>query len=919
MKRAYRTKTKRMRTAVKTAALMSLGVPLATMPAIAQDDEGELAPVVITGSNIPTVELEGPSPVVTIDREEINRSSAETVGELLRRLPQNNAGSYDEKFQNSFAPGSSGVSLRGLGMGYTLVLVDGRRVANYSMAQNQTATFTDLNGIPMSVIERVEVLLDGASAIYGSDAVAGVVNIITRKDFDGLQIDAGYSNSTHTDVGTQRYSITGGTTSENGSAWINLEYTQRNSSQMDDRPLSASANQVPNGGYDFRSSSGNPGSIKILPGSENGYESGFYQVPGDSTGTPTAEEIIAAPGINRFDYNPWMTLTPEIERYGASGRVNYTLTDYASLFVDTSYRKMNTHSKMAPTPAFGDLNTDTWGTLPASNAFNPFGEDVTFRHRLTETGPRLSDISTDSFRVLPGVRFNIGDNWRGETAFLYNKIDTVNFGRNYVSADAFKEALASSDPATAYNVFGSGLGINNPNVIEGLKVNTMRNAQSELQMWDVKAAGDLYELPGGMLAMAIGAETAKENSSDVGDSLSMANKIVASGGTSNAGDRSREAEYVEFMVPIIGEENRVTGIHTLGVQAAWRFEQYSDFGSTDNPKVGIKYAPWERLLLRSTYQTAFKAPSLYQLYMGESISYPFLRDPARGDDGMQYRTKSGGNEDLMPEETDSISLGAVIDIPMPENMELKASVNWSSHEMENVISSIGAQYMLNNEDLFKDKIVRNPQTDEDRAATNPGPDGKLGTEENPEWGLDDTPKGGVPGSIQYINSSYQNLAEQHVDALDFGVEYRINTSVGTFVSGLSATYMYKFDNKPRPKNDDGSPASFIDEAGSYGVPEWRGNTSLFWYYDKYSLGATVYYVDSFDQLYGAVSEVDSHTTLDLHASYQITDAATLSLGAANVTDEEAPWSDSEAEGYSFSAAGHNPMGTMLYGRISVRF
>ena len=320
MKRAYRAKTKRMRTAVKTAALMSLGVPLATMPAIAQDDEGELAPVVITGSNIPTVELEGPSPVVTIDREEINRSSAETVGELLRRLPQNNAGSYDEKFQNSFAPGSSGVSLRGLGMGYTLVLVDGRRVANYSMAQNQTATFTDLNGIPMSVIERVEVLLDGASAIYGSDAVAGVVNIITRKDFDGLQIDAGYSNSTHTDVGTQRYSITGGTTSENGSAWINLEYTQRNSSQMDDRPLSASANQVPNGGYDFRSSSGNPGSIKILPGSENGYESGFYQVPGDSTGTPTAEEIIAAPGINRFDYNPWMTLTPEAGRGGLPNR-----------------------------------------------------------------------------------------------------------------------------------------------------------------------------------------------------------------------------------------------------------------------------------------------------------------------------------------------------------------------------------------------------------------------------------------------------------------------------------------------------------------------------------------------------------------------------------------------------------------------
>ena len=176
---------------MKTVALMSLGLPLATMPAVAQDDEGELTPVVITGSNIPTVELEGPSPIVRIDREEINRSGAETVGELLRRLPQNNSGSFDEKFQNSFAPGTSGVSLRGMGMAYTLVLVDGRRLGNHSMAQNMTTSFSDLNGVPMAVVERIEVLLDGASAIYGSDAVAGVINIITRDNFDGLEINVG--------------------------------------------------------------------------------------------------------------------------------------------------------------------------------------------------------------------------------------------------------------------------------------------------------------------------------------------------------------------------------------------------------------------------------------------------------------------------------------------------------------------------------------------------------------------------------------------------------------------------------------------------------------------------------------------------------------------------------------------------------
>ena len=913
MKRAYRAKTKRMRTAVKTVALMSLGIPLATMPAVAQDDEGELTPVVITGSNIPTVELEGPSPIVRIDREEINRSGAETVGELLRRLPQNNSGSYDEKFQNSFAPGTSGVSLRGLGMGYTLVLVDGRRLGNHSEAQNITTAFSDLNGVPMAVVERIEVLLDGASAIYGSDAVAGVINIITRDNFEGVEINVGYSNTADSDMGTQRYSITGGTVSENGNAWVSVDYMQRNSLQHDDRDYAASANQGPAGGYDFRSSSGNPGSIKILPGSENGFESGFYQVPAGSTGTPTAEEIISAPGINRFDYNPWMTLTPEYERYGASSRINYNVTDYATAFVQTTYRNIKVHQEMAPTPAFGDLNTDTWGILPASNAFNPFGEDTTFRHRLIEMGPRLFDIESDIFRILPGVKFDIGDSWQAETAFLYNKIETINFGQNAVSSDALTDALASSDPATAYNLFGAGLGINSPSVLDALRVNTVRRAESELRMFDVKAAGDIFELPGGTVALAVGAETAKEETSDIGDSLSMSNKIVASGGTSNAGSRSREAGYAEFMVPIIGEDNRVSGIHSLGLQAAWRVEQYSDFGSADNPKVGLKYQPHERVLLRGTYQTAFRAPGLQQLYMGQTIAHPFLLDPARGDGGMQYKTISGGNPDLPPEESDSYSIGAVIDIPMPENMSLSVSVNWSQVELENQITSLGAQYMLSNEELFGNNIIRNEQTDADRVADNPGPDGKFGTEENPELGDDDIPNGGIPGSLKHINNAYLNLANVNVEVLDISIDYGIDTSVGYFGVDLRAAHMESYEYQARPTD------AFEEQVGSYTIPELRGNLSVWWNYDKYSAGATVNYVDSFDQLYGVIPEVDSHTTLDLQATYDLTDNSRITVGALNVTDEDPPWSDSEAEGYSYGTAGHSPWGTVLYARATVRF
>ena len=916
MKRAYRTKTKKMRTAVKTAALMSLGIPLATMPAIAQDDEGELAPVVITGSNIPTVELEGPSPVVTIDREEINRSGAETVGELLRRLPQNNAGSYDEKFQNSFAPGSSGISLRGLGMGYTLVLVNGRRIASYSMAQNTTTTFTDLNGIPMAVIDRVDLLLDGASAIYGSDAVAGVVNIITREDFDGVEITAGYSNTANEDAATQTYSITGGTVGERGSAWINISYLQRNAVAHKDRKFSRSADQSIHGGLDWRSSAGNPGSIKLLGGDESPYDSGFYRVPANTI-TPTAGEIVgeltvtertvvddegnetivqdrnwSGAGRNYFDYGPWQSLTPEVERYSTSGRVNYQLSDWADGFVETTYQKNKTHQWMAPTPAFGDVDGYT---VSADNPYNPFGEEVTFRHRLTEAGSRISDIDTDVFRVLPGVEITLpSDKWKAEAAFLFSSVDSTRLSQNMISADALQDALNSENIDTAYNVFGGGLGVNDPAIVDALKIQTLRSSKSELQQFDVKTAGDLAELPGGTLQLAAGVEARQESASDLADPFTMNSKVVGSGGTSNQGSRDLTSGYAELYIPIIGEENRITGIHSLGVQTALRVENYSDFGTTDNPKIGIKYQPIERLLLRATYQTAFKAPTLPEMYMGETVSYPFLLDSARNDQAkMQYRQIAGGNENLDPEESDNISVGAILEVPMPENFTLDLRVNWGQYELEDVITTVGSQFMLDNEELFKDKIVRNPQTDEDKRL-------------------------GIPGSILQINNGYQNLAEREVEVFDIGIDIGYDSTIGYFNWSADFSNIYKWDSQAKP----GDP--FFERAGSFGYPEWRGKSSLWWSYDKYSLGATVNYTDSFDQYYYpryglTESTVDDMTTLDIQGNYQITDTSTLTLGALNATNEAPPWVDDGPEGFALGVPGHSVFGTVLYGRVAVRF
>jgi outer membrane receptor protein involved in Fe transport len=876
------------------------------MPAVAQDDEGELTPVVITGSNIPTVELEGPSPIVRIDREEINRSGAETVGELLRRLPQNNSGSYDEKNQNSFTPGSSGVSLRGMGMGYSLVLLNGRRMAAYPLTM--TTSFTDLNSVPMAVVERIEVLLDGASAIYGSDAIAGVVNIITREDFEGVEINAGYSNTTDRDAGTQTYSITGGTVAEEGSAWVNISYLQRNAVAHGDRDFSKSAVQERNGGIDFRSSAGNPGSIKLLGGDGSAYDSGFYRVPLGSSGMVTAEEIIGSKnedgswtggGRNYFDYGPWQSLSPELERTSVSSRVNYNLTDNIKGFLETSHQSNRTVQWMAPTPAFGDV----YGyTVSADNPFNPFGEEVSFRHRLIEAGSRIFEIDTDIFRVLPGIDIDINEKWSAQAAFLHTTADSFRLSRNMISADAFQDALNSSDPNTAYNVFGDATNqsINSPEVIDSLKVESMQKARVEMQQVDARVWGELAELPGGTLGVVFGVEARQEEAWSKSDPFSRAEKIIGSGGTASAGSRDLTSGYGEFQIPIIGGDNEITGIRALSLQVAGRVEQYSDFGNTSNPKIGLSYRPIDRLLLRATYQEGFKAPTLQQLYMAKTVSHPFLVDPARKDQAqMQYRTISGGNEDLQPENSENVTVGAVVDIPMPENMNLTVMASWGSYDLESLIATVSPQFMLHNEERFKDKIIRNEQTAEDKVA-------------------------GIPGSISEIRSGYQNLAQAQVEVVDISVEYELDTTVGAFTWNTSLANIYNYDWQPKP----GDP--FMELAGTFQRPEWRGNTSLWWTYDKYSIGATVNYVDSFDQenysdpgtrdWYGLTkAEVDSLTTLDLQASYQITDSALLRLGARNVTNEMPPWSDENPEGFALGAPGHSVLGAVLYANVSVRF
>ena len=684
----------------------------------------EIQRVVVTGSMIPTVESVGPSPVKVITAEDIKKEGVATVTEVLRRLPQN-AASFDDKFQNGFAPGSAAVSLRGLGSKATLVLLNGRRIAPYGFGENISDAFVDLNTLPTAAIERIEILKDGASAIYGSDAIAGVVNIILKKDYTGTEITARLGNTTDHDALEQSYSVVTGMKDGKTSALFSADYFHREAVFLRDRKYSRTANHESQGGYDFSSSLGpdpawifTPNFDPLDGGAFGTFPSGVAQVNPDGT---MSDDMTG----NYFDFNPYISMIPETTRYGFMGIVTRKLEDWVDLEFEASFRNASTHTQQAPTPMTGDQPPNLFGTaggglfiVPASNPFNPFGVDVTFRKRFLEAGPRINDINTDAVRVMPGLKFHMTHDWEAETTFLYNKVITEDHGRNYLNADAVQAALNSTDPATALNIFGPAVpGGNSPALIQSLKVNTFRHGETELVYGDVTANGPLFTMPGGQAMIALGVDGRRERFSDQSDPVSASEHVVSQGASFGSGSREAAAAFVELAIPLVGRDNARAGIRSLDLQLAGRMDHYSDFGTAWTPKIGIKYRPTEELVIRGSYGQGFRAPTLQELYLGQSTSFlEFIdNDPTSPyfDVPHEYRVINAGNPSLSAETSDNWSAGIVYEPKAVPGLTL--SVDWGYIHQKEAIADYSPNYVL---DHFPDMIVRDPNTHEISTLTN---------------------------------------------------------------------------------------------------------------------------------------------------------------------------------------------------------
>ncbi len=644
----------------------------------------QLQRVEVTGSNLRRTDAETASPVQVISRQDIEKSGKATVADYLQTLTVDNAGSIPSGFGTGFATGSQGISLRGLGAGSTLVLMNGRRMAPYGLADDGQKVFTDLSTVPMEAIDRIEILKDGASAIYGSDAIAGVVNIILRKDFTGVVAKASYGTSRYHDGDQWKGSLTAGwgsLASDRYNIFANLEVSSSDAIFYRDRDREWIGNSD-NRRYGYAI-----GGSFFTPAGNVGPGGVGTTSPVGNVRNPATGQYQSLPGCSQFP-----TLTPPDPNGGCLWdpsrlyRMMLPKQDSVNLFVRGTYAissdfeayaelgLANKKSVFATSPTGtsgswgypgGPVNASSGAgaiVLAASHPDNPFGVGgVRLRYAPLELGTRVSHTNNDFIRAVVGLKGTFSG-WDFDTALLHSETKLTNDRDGFLRYSVLKAALG--DPTSPYFPFRIGVnaGLNPPSLYAALSPTITAKAKSGTDIFDVKASRELMQLPGGPMAVAVGAEYRRESTELKPVTYTDTGDILGLGYSAYDGKRSLTAAYVELLAPIV---------KSLEASAAVRYDRYSGGLSSTTPKVGLKWTPVPQVAVRGTYAEGFRAPNPAESGRGGLAAFTTARDPIRcpggtpaagataADCGAQISIITTPNPNLSPEKSKSYTVGLV--------------------------------------------------------------------------------------------------------------------------------------------------------------------------------------------------------------------------------------------------------------------
>lgn len=855
---------------------------------VADNGGGDEQEIVVTGTSIRGAGPTG-AQMLEVSRETIADRGYNSLPDALRSLPQTATIGASPVLQISarqngsvnYGRGSS-VNLRGLGPDATLVLLNGRR-----LAPSGTGTFVDISQIPLAAVQRVEIVPDGSSAIYGSDAIGGVVNIITPRSIRGVALEA--SGTIADDYYAARASIATGFNWGSGGLTAAAEYRYSDLLLGSDRDFFGQ-NQTRFGGPDLRAATCAPGNV--IAGGVT-----YALPPGNGVGlTPGA----LTPGTtNRCETLGNRSLYPRSNAWSGIVHAEQDLGSGLSLFADILYSRRKSYS----------VSTDPTTTLTVPNTnpyFIPFPGLTSVRVQynfVNDLGVGANISRASGLTAVAGFNFDFAPNWRASAFYGYSRARDVSESVNDLNTFYINQALASSNPATAFNPFGSG-GTSDPALIDTFRGYSIRPTRTEQQQLHAVIDGALGDPWGaGDVRVAIGGEWLDQDYLEINPRLtSTATQVF---GPSTTGSRRSKAAFAELSLPVVGPAMGLGFLRSATLSAAIRHDDYSDFGATTNPRFGIDLEPFAGFHLRGTWGQSFKAPIIAQLtppFFGVVYS---IADPRSPTGTTTVLDISLGVRPLRPETAETWTLG--LTYANADRTPLTVSATYFNIDYTDRIDLPSASVLLANEAFFPNSIIRNPTPAQIAAIQN-----------DPNLSNSFTiPAGGI-GAI--VNSGYQNIASLRVRGIDLSAGYWWQTSLGRLSINGSLSRMLDYDVQSNPT------LPTLAALGTFGFPnKWRaiGNAAL--ENDLIGLFAGINLLGAYSNTsVNPAQAVPAYVTINAGIRFKLDrafewmpDDTSLQLSALNLFDRDPPIVLGANLG--FDPFSHDPIGRQVTLALRTRF
>ncbi|MEN9684034.1 MAG: hypothetical protein RLZZ427_1785 [Pseudomonadota bacterium] len=875
---------------IALAAALLAPIALAPIAAHAQETaaKGDDDAIVVTGSRVRGEAPVG-STVTTLAAADISGSGRVTLDRAIKELPQVfDLGVSENSRGQSGGSGNivygNSINLRGIGANATLILVDGHRVTNNSRS-------IDPSVLPTLGVERVEIVADGASAIYGSDAVAGVVNLIPRRNLNGVEAFArgGVSN----DGVYHEYSagVAAGKKFDRGQIMLAYEHVEKSNLNSSDRSFFTS-NQTALGGNDYSVLRCNPGNIRAT---QAGVTT-TYAIP--TAGLSSAGQLVAGTS-NKCDDLQAQDLIPRQKYDSVNGTFTYELTDWLTFTADGFYSK-RTFERL---PAFAAAtltvpSTNAWFIRPAGFTGSSYSLDYNFAKDAVRN---KSFGYGESWQITPGVKVKLPHDWQFEALLGKGRTSDNSTSLGGLSNTALTAALKSSDPLTAFDPYG--LGRTQASVLATIFNQISINPTiGHFTGYEARINGPLAQLPGGMIKLAAGYE-GQEFTVDLGRATGNPGTALAFTHPS----RRVDSTYAELLVPIFGADNAIPGFQKLELDAAVRYDKYSDVGGTTNPKLGLNWTPLDGIKLRGSYGTSFRAPTLPQIYGNTNqLFVQNYQNPAGGSPIVGV-ARSGGNLGLKPETAHTWSVG--MDVEPLHNLRLSATY-FNVDYRNQVIGLLSDLAVLTRLSQFNGTNLILQGSAAAQAVVD-----ALASGVSPATGV-------MPNPVTlFVDGRSQNLGRSITTGIDFTANYTIPTdNAGTFGLNLSGTYLTGFKTAQTPS------APFVKQLNQIFQPlRFKLRAALNWEKDAFTLGLRATHVNGYTNIAVTPNQsVKSYTPVDLNLSWKtgVDHSLTFGIEARNLFNIKPPYvniapSSNGSGGYDATTT--DPIGRLFAASVRVKY